>query len=469
MTSLPANPLEPGGIAGFGTRLREGAITAEAATAAYLGRIEALEPRLDAFECVLAAQALAAARALDGLLAAGTDLGPLMGVPVSVKDLFAIDGTPTTAGSNLDLADVIGPEGPFIESVKRAGCVILGKTRMPEFAMGSAGGRGGVSHLRGSPWNPWDSETQRAPGVSSSGSAVAVAAGLSGFSIGTDTGGSVRGPAAMCGIFGLKTTAGRWPTAGMFPQSPALDTIGPMTRSAADAAVVFAALTGGAVPTPHPARGLRLGKPRDYFYEELDPAVETCMAAALCVLEDAGVTIVPTDVPEAAEPKRDFGAYVPADLIAVIGRERFRAGRQRMDPLVAPRVAQGLEVLADQYIRLEWRRQALVRIAETRMRDFDGWVIPTAAMVAPPVAEIAGRDFDALMAEMAARKTHRRQAVNYFGMCATSSPIQALGSALPVGLQIVCRANHEAKALSIALMVENLIGAPPRPDLTGFL
>jgi aspartyl-tRNA(Asn)/glutamyl-tRNA(Gln) amidotransferase subunit A len=166
--TLPLDPIEPGGIAGFAHRLRACEITAETATRAYLERIEILDPHLDAYECVMADKALETARAVDRLLAAGTDLGPLMGVPVSVKDLFAIKGTPTTAGSNLDLADLIGTEGSFVGTLRRAGCVILGKTRMPEFAMGSVGGHGVVSFLRGAPRNPWDAKTHRAPGASPS-------------------------------------------------------------------------------------------------------------------------------------------------------------------------------------------------------------------------------------------------------------------------------------------------------------
>ena len=468
-TTLPPDPIEPGGIAGFARRLRTGETTAEAATRAYLERIEVLEPHLDAYECVMAEQALETARAVDRMWAAGTDMGPLMGVPVSVKDLFAIEGTPTTAGSNLDLADLIGAEGSFIGALRRAGCVILGKTRMPELAMGSVGGRGGVSFLRGQPRNPWDAKTHRAPGASSSGSGIAVAAGLSAFSIGTDTGGSVRGPAAMCGIFGLKTSPGLWPADGMLPQAPALDTIGPMTASAADAALVFATLQGIPLPKAQSPGGLRLGKPTNHYYEELDEPVAACMAAALKALENAGVTIVPIEVPEAAEPKWDFGAYVPANLLAVVGRERFLAERDRMDPLMTPRIADGLEVMADHYIRLEWRRQELKRIAEERMQGLDGWVVPTAGMVAPPVDDIAGKDAATLIAEMAARKTHRRMSGNYFGLCATSTPIQRFGSDLPVGLQILCPAGQDDRALSIALTLEEEFGVPPRPDLGGFL
>ncbi|MDP6787477.1 MAG: amidase [Rhodospirillales bacterium] len=461
MPSLPPDPLDIGGIAGFGRRLRKGDITAASVTEAYLARIEALDPRLGAYQHVSADSALSTARALDGLLAAGTDLGPLMGVPVAVKDIFAVAGMPTTAGSKIDVGDLIGPEGSFVRALRRAGCVILGKAKTVEFALGAVG----TSRPRGTPWNPWDNETQRAPGGSSSGPAVAVAAGLAAFAIGSDTGGSVRLPAALCGTFGLKTTVGLWPTDGVFPLAPHLDSIGPLTRSAADAALVFAALTGAPAPVAEPLGGLRLGRPENYFFDNLDAQVESCTAAALGALEEAGVEFVPIDVPEASEREGYFPVALPACLIAGLGRERFLAGRADIDPVVALRGDRGLEVTADAYIRLERRREDLCRIAADRMKDLDGWVSPTAALVAPPVAQFDDPDVGL---KLALAITQDTQPGNLFGQCGTSTPIQSYGSDLPVGLQIVCASGHDAKALSIALAVEEVVGIPPGPDLSGF-
>ena len=462
MATLPPDPFEPGGIVRFGERLRGGEITAEAATAAYLARIEALDPRLGAYQHVAADSALAAAYALDSLLATGTDLGPLMGVPVAVKDIFAVEGMPTMAGSKIDVADLIGSEGSFVRTLRRAGCVILGKVKTVEFALGAVG----TSQPRGTPWNPWDSDTQRVPGGSSSGPAVAVAAGLAAFSIGSDTGGSVRIPAAFCGTFGLKTTVGLWLTDGVFPLSPQLDSIGPLTRSAADAAIVFAALTGAPVPLAEPLGGLRLGRPKSYFFDNLDTQVEACTSAALSALENAGAEIVPIDVPEASEREGYFPVALPACLIAVLGRERFLAGRQEIDPVVAMRGERGLEVAADTYIRLEHRREELNRIAADKMKDLDGWVSPTAALVAPPVAQFDDPDVGL---KLALAITQDTQPCNLFGQCGTSTPIQSYGSGLPVGLQIVCASGLDAKALSIALAVEEVVGMPLRPDLSGFV
>lgn len=462
MSSLPPDPLASGGVAEYGKRLRRGEITAEAATQAYLARIEILDRRLGAYEHVASGRALATAQSIDRLLSSGIDLGPLMGVPVAVKDLFAIDGMPTTAGSNLDVSDIIGPEGSFIKALKRAGCIILGKTKTDEFALGTLG----LNPVRGTPWNPWDATTHRAPGGSSSGSAVAVAAGLCAFAIGTDTGGSVRGPAAFCGVTGLKTTAGLWPTDGFCPLSTTMDTIGPLTKTAADAAIVFAGLTGQKTSAAKPLRSLRLGKPINYFYDDMDSEVKRCVVAALCSLAEAGVEIVPVEVPEADECTEFNSTVSPAELLATLGRERFLAARHMLGDVVVASALRGLEVMADEYVQLLTRHRELRRIAEERMMGFDGWVTPTRQRVPMPVAEIATRESRTRMERMMLRNT---RPANTFGICAMSTPIQKYGSALPVGLQIICPPYQEARALSIALAIEGMVGAPPPPDLTGFL
>ena len=213
----PKDPLGGVSVEEFARRLRRGELTIEATVRGYLARIDALDPRLGAFEFVAADSALKSASALDRLLAAGCDLGPLMGVPIGIKDLFAVNGMPVTAGSQMDIADLVGAEGSFVKLLRKAGCVILGKTKTVEFAYGAAG----TNTVRGTPWNPWDSRIHRAPGGSSSGSAVAVAAGLCAFAIGSDTGGSVRIPAALCGLFGLKTTVGYGRPMAYFPVTDA--------------------------------------------------------------------------------------------------------------------------------------------------------------------------------------------------------------------------------------------------------
>ena len=458
--ALPPDPMADGGIAAFGRRLREGETTATATTEDFLARIAALDGRLGAFEHVAPGMALAAARAIDGALAAGTDLGPLMGVPVAIKDLVAVEGMPTTAGSYLDVTDMIGPEGTLVRRLKRAGCVILGKTRTVEFAFG------GCSHTRGAPWNPWDGETHRSAAGSSSGSGVAVAAGMCGFAIGSDTGGSVRLPAAFCGIAGLKTTAGLWPTDGVFPLSTTFDTLGPMTRSAEDAAIAFAALEGdGAAPAPAvPPDGLRLGRPEASF-ENLDPDVAAAVSAALDRIAAAGATIVPLHLPEAGEPTRRMAPVVPTELIAGLGRERFLGARDRIHPDIANRAAVGLEVMADDYVRRIRDHGALCRIAAERMAGFDAWVMPTCPILPPPMST-----FDSVETERRFHATlpQNTRPANAFGMCAVTLPLKGPASGLPVGLQAMGPARGEGRLLAVARALEAVLGTMGPPDVSAF-
>ena len=381
MTIVPADPFERGGIAAFARGYRKGETTSEEVTGIYLERIRLLDSRLQSYEYVAEDQALATARAMDALLASGVDLGQLMGVPVAVKDLINVEGMPATYGSRVDVSDIVGAEGSFVRNLRRCGAVILGKATCIEFAFGVLG----VNILR-TPWNPWDSEIHRIPGGSSSGSGVAAAAGLCALAIGTDTGASVRLPAGLCGCFGMRTNPDLWPTDGVFPIDANMDTIGPMAKSAEDAAIAFAALSGEAVPEAAPFGGLRLGRPVGYFYDNLDEHVARCMDAALSEMAKAGIEIVPIDVPEAAERETYFPLALPPMVLGVLGRERFLGMREDMDRLVAMRCAGGLEVKAADFIALERRRAELWRIAEERMEGFDGWVTPTTALVAPPVA-----------------------------------------------------------------------------------
>jgi aspartyl-tRNA(Asn)/glutamyl-tRNA(Gln) amidotransferase subunit A len=453
------DPFAEMSLAEYARRLRQGDVSIKRTVGSYLARIERLDPKIGAYEHVSAARALEAARALDDLLAAGVDLGPLMGVPVAVKDLFAVDRMPTTAGSDLDLAELIGAEGSFVKGLKRAGCIILGKTKTVEFALGCVG----TNSVRGTPWNPADAQVHRIPGGSSSGSAVAVAAGLCAFAIGTDTGGSVRLPAALCGVFGLKATYGLWPLDGVFPLSPSLDSIGLLTRTAEDAALTFATLTRRPLIEPIAVKGLRLGKPKDYFFRNLEPAVERCVAAAEDALARAGAVIVDIDVPEAAERESFFPVVLPAELLAVLGRERFEAGRERIDPVVADRVARVLDMPVERYIRAIRRQRELIGIAKRRMHGLDGWITPTATLLPPPVAEVAS--FDSNLA-LAFAITQNTQPVNLFEQCAISLPIHQLGAPLPVGLQLVGMPFCEEKILSVSVAVEQLVGVPAKPDLS---
>ena len=461
MISLPDDPLYPGGIGAYGARLRRGETTARAATRAYLDRIALLDPRIGAYEHVAGDSALEVAAAMDALLAGGTDLGPLMGVPVAIKDIFAVEGMPTHAGSNADVTDLIGTEGEFVRRLKAAGCVVLGKLKTTEFALGGAGG---INSVRGTPWNPWDAATHRVPGSSSSGSAAATAAGLCGFAIGSDTGGSVRGPAAFCGLFGLKTSVGLWPTDGVYPLSFTLDSVGLLCRGAADAAIAAAALSGWTAPRARPAGQIRLGRPTTVLFDDLEPGIAAATDDAMAALSRAGMEIVPFDLPELSETGGPGAAISFIEGLAALGPDRFDAIRGAMDPVVVDRLESVRDVGAGAYIDgLKWHRK-LCRAAETAMRGLDGWIAPTRAITAPPVA--AFTDLEAAQRINAVMVRNTRPA-NLFGLCASTSPIQGLE--LPAGLQLHCETGADRRLLEIALTMEQVIGVPAAPDVSGFL
>lgn len=461
MSNLANDPMESGGIAAFAAALRQGDITSEAATKAYLDRIEALDGKLGAYQYVAAESALASARAIDALLAAGTDLGPLMGVPVAIKDIYAVEGMPTTNGSFIESDHITGPEGLFVQGLRQAGCVILGKTKTVEFALGATG----INEARGTPWNPWDAEAHRIPGGSSSGSGVATAAGMCAFAMGSDTGGSVRIPACFNGLFGHKTTVGLWPTDGVFPLSPTLDTVGPLCRNATDAAIIYGVMSDDEIPMPADLSRLRLGRPTNFFFDDIDEHVAACMDAALQAMEEAGVEFIDVEIPEATEREWMFPNICPPELISALGRDTFEANRDKMDPVTADRAAKGLDVLASDYVSAKQRHDELAVIAEEHMAGLDGWVAPTCPFVPMTVAGLN----DPAEAARSLQSSRNTQPGNIFSMCAVNLPIHGYGSPLPVGLQLICRGGDDASALSISMALEELFGIPAKPDLSAFL
>ena len=459
--TLPSNPLNEG-IDNYGYRLRSGRTTATATVEAYLARIAALDSALAAYEFVATEQARIAAGGIDEMLAARIDLGPLMGVPVAIKDVVAVEEMPTTAGSTIDVADLIGAEGKFVRMLRRSGCIIIGKLATVELA----GGNVGTNFKRRTPRNPWDRVQHRATSGSSSGSAVAVAAGMCGVAIGTDTGGSIRGPAAFCGVVGLKPTAGLWPTDGMFSMSRTFDTIGPLAASVKDTAIFWSALTGKAIPPPYRLRRARLGRPRDFFFENLEADVGLCMDRALAELRKAGAEIIEVDVPEVGESESIFDVIAYTEAVAGFGRERFAAASKHMSPEIADLIGHGLGNSAEEYIRAVWRHRELAASAGHLFQDIDGWIGPTKHHTAPEVpASFTTLDEYRALSALCGGAT---RPANVFGLCALSQPVQQFGAKFPVGLQLMCAGGAEGKLLSLGLAFEEVFGEPPRPDVTAF-
>jgi aspartyl-tRNA(Asn)/glutamyl-tRNA(Gln) amidotransferase subunit A len=437
-------------LAEYAAGLRSGTYAAEATIRRALARIDSTSGRFDAFACVDADGALAAARAVDANLAAHVDLGPLMGVPVAVKDLYAAAGMPMTAGSRVDVADRVPDEGTIVRGLKRAGAIILGKTRTTEFAFGTFN----PSHP--TPRNPCDAHVHRMPGGSSSGSAVAQAAGLCMVAFGTDTGGSVRHPAALCGVAGFKCTAGRLPMDGVFPLSPTLDSAGWFANRAADLALVFHVLSGEVPARRRRVDTLVLGRPDAYFFDDLEDDVARAFEAAQRQLVEAGAKVVPVTLPPLSELDAAFGGFVAAELVAYLGRERVTANLARMDPVVAARIAPGLSLSAEAFLAMRDRFGSLSRAAREAMRDVDALITPTCPRVAAPVDDYRDSDAAAAWSRQTLRLT---RPANLFGMCGVSLPIGHLAGTLPVGLQVLARGGEDAKLLAIAETIESIVAA----------
>src|SRR5438445_6421357 len=272
----------------FGRRWRARDVSAAEITDQCLRQIDADNARLNAFILVMADEARRQAAEADRELAAGHDRGPLHGVPMSIKDLLDIRGTPTTAASRVREGHVAQRDAPAVAHLRQAGAIFIGKTNLHEFALGTTNEDSAFGPAR----NPHD--PARSPGGSSGGSAASVAAGMALASIGTDTGGSIRIPAAACGIVGLKPTLGEVSTEGVLPLSQTMDHVGPLTHSVADAFFVHHALQGdhiAATPAPMPLTGVRLAVPRAYFCDLLDDDVRARFEEALGRLRSAGAHV----------------------------------------------------------------------------------------------------------------------------------------------------------------------------------
>jgi aspartyl-tRNA(Asn)/glutamyl-tRNA(Gln) amidotransferase subunit A len=438
-------------------RLRAGSLSASALLDLYLQRILNHDGKLHAFVTVYEEDARIAAEAADRSLRAGQGLGPLHGIPIALKDLLEIEGRVTTGGS-LFWRDRVSPlTATAVRRLIAAGMIALGKTHMVEFAFGSWG----TNTTMGAPWNPWDLRKQRAPGGSSSGSGVAVAAALVPAAIGSDTGGSVRIPASLCGIVGLKTTVGRISNHGVLMLSNMLDTLGPMTRDVEDAALLFAAMHG---PDPadiqtlsHPpvdvlatlkggVAGLRLAVLPDDQLGEVDPDVARAFASALDVFRNLGARIDNLKLPIAYGPLADL----TGKIIAAEGYELHRNWIDRddlpFDADVRGRMRGGKAALAADYIRLTADRRKLCREVDRLLSDFDGLLMPTTPLPPIPLTEI-----DQSKAPM----SRLTRPINLLDLCALALPCGFSKDGLPISLQIVGRGYDEARALRIGWAFEN--------------
>ena len=417
---------------------------------AFLARIEKADPKLHSYVDVYEEEAQALASAADKAREAHMPLSPLHGLPIAIKDLCEIEGRVTTGGSKMFEKRVSTTTSATVERLLSAGMVPLGKLHMVEFAYGTWG----TNPLMGTPWNPWDLDVHRVPGGSSSGSGVAVAAGLAPWAIGSDTGGSVRLPSSFCGVTGLKVTVGRISTYGILPLSPSLDTPGPMARSVADAALLYGLLQGPdprdpktlACPSGAPlselrrgVRGLRLARMPEEERAGVAPEVIAAYDEALRELERLGAELVTVRLPcgfgdLAAANGRIMSAEAYALLADIVDDERLD-----LDPDVRPRIQAGRAISSRDYLLALQQRAAFKAAFSEAMDGIDALLTPTTQVAAIPLAEV----------DQAVTPAHFTRFGNFLDLCALALPNGCTALGLPTSLQIVCRSLDEALALRI--------------------
>jgi aspartyl-tRNA(Asn)/glutamyl-tRNA(Gln) amidotransferase subunit A len=412
-----------------------------------LARIGELDAELGCMVHLDVDGAMVRAAELDALIASGADPLPLHGIPIVIKEIFSVAGMPDSSGSRLETPDLFSGEGSFVRQLREAGCVILGKSLSTEFAL---------SHFNASrvmPANPAAPDELRATGGSSSGSAAAVAAGYTCLAIGTDTGGSVRIPAALCGVVGFKPTAGLWPTDGVFPLSSKLDSPGIFTNTVTDAAYVFEVLNGTSESILPDSVNRRIGVPQGFFTDDLDVEVAAAFTAAQSKIIQAGYELVPLQFPAMESVGQYFAANLPLELLTTLGRDRIEHNLDLLDPLTRRRLesilpeANGV-VPVGQLDQLAATTNAVLLAARV-----DCWIAPTAPCLAPLQRDLDSTDKLVLWQGQASRNT---RCINALEMTAISLPLSAR---LPVGLQVAARGGAEALLIATAGEIELILQA----------
>ena len=404
---------------------------------AALERIAKLDPRLHAFIAVYGDDARAAAIAAETDIRAGRSRGPFHGVPIAIKDIIDIEGRVTTGGSATRLDHVATTTATVVRRVLDQGMIVLGKTHTVEFACGAWG----TNQHMGTPWNPWDLKVARTPGGSSSGSAVAVAARMAPWALGTDTGGSVRQPASWCGITGLKTTIGRISTHGILPLSPTLDTPGTMARTVRDAALLYRVLQDADDPLPsldHGVKGLRLARMPATERPGVAADVLEAYDRSLETLAKLGAKIVDVALP--------FRLSEFTNMVTITNAEGYFVNKAtvddptaKMDEVVRRRLITGAKIPAHEYLAMLRLREELKGKMSDAMNGVDALLTPSTETAAFPLDQV---DFNAAPVRFA-------RFVNILDMCALALPNGFTPGGLPTSLQIVCRGYEEAMALRI--------------------
>ena len=426
-------------------------------TRVHLDRIERLNGQFLAYLTVLKDEALAAARNAEQEIVRGRYRGPLHGIPIALKDLFAVKGVRLTCGSKILADHVADNDATVVTRLNQAGAILLGKLNMHEFAWGGTS----LNPHYGTPRNPWD--LTRLPGGSSGGSTVATAAGLAMGTLGTDTGGSVRIPASLSGIVGIKPTYGRVSRFGVYPLSSSCDHVGPLGRTVADAAVLLQAIAGPDPKDPtashvkvpdytsalkEDVRGLRLGVPQEYFFEDVEPAVQDGVTTAVQHLSSLGAVVEEVSIPSIPHVIASSTAIIAAEAYE-IHAQTLKSRSQDYGSDVRTRLLLGACIQASQYLKAQRFRTLLRQEMLDILGRVDALVTPTTLMAASkidaPIISIDNKEF--FVAAHIARAT---RPFNMTGLPAISVPCGFTPDGLPIGLQIIGRPFEETTVLRVA-------------------
>jgi aspartyl-tRNA(Asn)/glutamyl-tRNA(Gln) amidotransferase subunit A len=416
-------------------------------TRACLERIQSRNELLRAFITITADAALAEAQRAEKEILRGDYRGPLHGIPVSLKDLVDLAGTPTTSGSNVPPRRP-QHDAPVVTNLRRAGAVIVGKTNLHEFAFGTTSDETAFGTVR----NPID--TSRSAGGSSGGAAVAIVEGMCYGSVGTDTGGSIRIPSAACGITGLKPTSGEISLDGVVPLSATLDHVGPMARTVADAAILFQGMRDGeaAIPPKPGEQPLWLGVPSEYFLEKLDAQVRRSFAAARGALERAGNSVADATVAH-AERTADVYLHIVLPEASWYHAPLLAACPDKYSPGVRLRLEMGRYILAEDYLRAMHARAVLRRAVDRALEGLDALLLPTLPIPAPPLgaASVAVEGSKEPVRAIMLRLT---QLFDITGHPAIALPFGRGDDGLPHSVQLVGHRGSTDRLLEVAATVE---------------
>jgi len=462
---MTTTPLHYQTITELAALIRKGEITCVELARHFIARINRFEDTLNAYRLLCMESTIDRAKAADRALKEGGDHGPLQGIPYAVKDLIDVKGLATTAGARILEQHIAAEDAAVIRRLEQAGMVLLGKTNTVQFAFSGVG----INHDHGTPHNPW-SETHCLPGGSSSGSGVAVAAGLVPMALGTDTGGSVRVPAALCGTAGLKTTVGRVSRAGVYPLSWSLDSVGVLARSVEDAALVYQRMQGADINddstlgrSPQDVlknlkssvKGMRLAFAETIFFDDIHPEVDTAVRACGDVFKDLGAEVTRIEFSEAAQAiQLNPGGVFIASEGYTLNKKWLEENFDQLDPVVAQRMIKGKDITAADYLGNMLASKRLRAKVYNVLKDIDALLVPTTCVPAKPVAEV-DTDIDTYLNHntMYLRNTNIGNTLN---LCGLSVPCGFTKAGLPIGLLIYGKPFQEEVILNIGYAFQQI-------------